>query len=59
MELIIIIKPIKNLITKQAILAKTIILIQQLLRLINNKKEKMVAAIAKGLGIVNATGKKV
>ena len=58
-ESIITTKPTKNLITERAILAKAIILIRQLLYLANNKKEKIAIAIAKGLKIVNATGKKI
>ena len=57
--MIIIVKPIQNLIIKQIILAKAIILIRRLLRLANNKREKMAAVIAKGLGIVNIIGKKI
>jgi len=57
--LIITIKPTKDLITERAILAEAIILIRRLLYLANNKKEKIVAAIAKELKIVNIISKKV
>ena len=51
------IKLIKDLITERTILAKIIIPIRQLLYLVNNNK-KIVAVIAKRIGIINIIGKK-